>query len=193
MPRASAEPHGHDRGGTTPSRSARPTAGRRGDQNCGVGDDEQGVVGDRAAFVRAFGDGWAAGAGVDAFLAHFDEQLIDPGIELWQPLVRPVRGRAGFDQAFRRVFTAMPDLTATVEGWRALPDGVEVTLAFRGTLGRTPVRFRSIDTITLREGRITRRTARLTLAPLLRASVTDRHAAAALWRLLRGDRVGGEQ
>ena len=87
----------------------------------------------------------------------------------------------------------MPDLRATVQAWRPLPDGVEVTLAFRGTLGRTPVAFRSIDTIELRQGRITRRSARLTLWPLLRAAVTDRRAAAALWHLLRPREVGPGQ
>ena len=144
-------------------------------------------MGDRQAFVDAFEQGWALGAsqGADAFLDHFVPRWIDPDVVLHQPLARPARGLRQFAEAFRRLFTALPDLTATVDGWRSTDAGVDVHLDFRGTLGRTPVRFRSLDRIVLRDGRIAERRAQVTLRPLLRAAATDRRAARALWDLLR--------
>jgi hypothetical protein len=141
-------------------------------------------IDERARFVDAFTAGWALGQGADGFVAHFVPEWIDPDVTLVQPMAKPTHGLDGFRRFADRTFGVMPDLVGEVEGWRPTDDGVEIDCSFRGTLGRRRVTFKSLDVITLRDGRLVRREAKLQLAPLLLAAATSPSAALALAELV---------
>lgn len=128
-----------------------------------------GAAAGKAAFVEQFAAGWAGGT--DGFLDHFLPDLVDEQAVLRQPLLPAARGHDGFRALFEPLFAAIPDLRGEVRGWQPTEDGVEIELALHGTLDGLPLDFVTRDRVTLRDGRILERRARIELRPLLLAVV----------------------
>lgn len=121
------------------------------------------------AWVAAFAEGWRAPSGPDAFADHF-EPLFQPDIRLIQPPRPPVVGLRAFREDFvRPLFALIPDLHGIVEGWAARGEVIFIELRLEGTLGGRRVTLRSIDRVTLRDGRALERVACFDPSPLLRA------------------------
>lgn len=122
-----------------------------------------------AAWVAAFEEGWRAPADADRFADHF-EPWLDPDVRLVQPQMPVVTGHHAFREQFvRPLFGLIPDLHGTVEGWAARGDAIYIELRLAGTIGKRPVTMRTVDRVTLRNGRAIERVAHLDPSPLLTA------------------------
>jgi hypothetical protein len=139
-------------------------------------------------FAGQFAAGWAAGGPADRFVAHFTP-LCAPEILLVQPLSRPLRGVDGLRRLAEPLFAAMPDLRGEMARWGPTEDGLMVELVLRGTLGRGPAEWTTVDRIVLRDGLMAERRAYFDPTPLL--SVMLRSPRPAL-PLLRGMRARKE-
>ncbi len=121
-------------------------------------------------WLDAFRSGWAAGAGADAFIAHFRPMLAED-VVLLGPQLPPLRGIEAFENEFvRPLFALMPDIRAEVG--RAAIDGETILaeLTITGTLrGGRRVRLRACDRIELRDGLAVERETYLDPSPLLAA------------------------
>jgi SnoaL-like domain len=121
------------------------------------------------AFVAAFAGAWRAPSGPDAFADHL-EQWFATDVRLIQPQMPPIVGVDAFREDFvRPLFALMPDLHGIVEGWAASGDVIYIDLRLEGTVGRRRVTMRSVDRITLRDGRMIERVANLDPTPLVTA------------------------
>lgn len=130
----------------------------------------------RAVFVEQFRAGWAGGA--DTLVPLFLPDLLDPDVVMTQPLLPPARGHDGFRAFFDVLFGAIPDLHATVQGWRPTDDGVEIDFTLHGTLGGEPLALPTTDRIVLRDGRVLERHARID--PRALAATVVRHPFASM-------------
>jgi SnoaL-like protein len=123
------------------------------------------------AFVTAFTEGWRAPSEGDAFADHF-EPWFSPDVRMIQPQLAPVVGLRAFREDFvRPLFELIPDLHGIVEGWAASGDVIYIELRLEGTVGRRRVTMRSVDRITLRDGKVVERVANLDPTPLVAAVV----------------------
>jgi SnoaL-like protein len=121
------------------------------------------------AFVTAFTEGWMAPANADAFADYF-EPWFSPDVRMIQPQLAPVVGLRAFREDFvRPLFELIPDLHGIVEGWAASGDVIYIELRLEGTVGRRRVTMRSVDRITLRDGKVVERAANLDPTPLVAA------------------------
>ena len=121
-------------------------------------------------WLEAFRSGWAAGAGPEAFIAHFRPMLAED-VVLLGPQLPPLRGLDDFEQRFvGPLFALMPDVRAEVG--RAAIDGETILaeLTITGTLrGGRRVRLRACDRIELRDGLAVERETYFDPSPLLAA------------------------
>src|SRR4051794_1009101 len=99
-------------------------------------------------WLGAFAEGWGAGAGPDAFIAHFRPMLAED-VLLLGPQMPPLRGLAAFEDRFvRPLFGLMPDLRARVGHAAIAGETILAELTIEGTLhGGRPVRLRACDRI----------------------------------------------
>jgi SnoaL-like protein len=121
------------------------------------------------AWVEMFTEGWRSPQGPDAFADHF-EPWLDPEIRLIQPQLPPIVGLAAFRERFvRPLFTLLPDLHGTVEGWAARGDTIYIELRLEGSVAGRAVTMHTCDRITLRNGVATERVAHLDPTPMVAA------------------------
>lgn len=124
------------------------------------------------AWVRGFEAGWRDPASAQDFAEHFIPML-DPGIRMVQPQMPTLVGHEAFRRGFvEPLFGLIPDLHGTVRNWAADGDVVFIDIVLEGTLGGRPVRFESVDRVTLRDGLAVERVAFTDPAPLLAAVAT---------------------
>ena len=103
-------------------------------------------------------------------LYHHFEPWLDPDVRLVQPQMPVVTGHHAFREQFvRPLFGLIPDLHGTVEGWAARGDAIYIELRLAGTIGKRPVTMRTVDRVTLRNGRAIERVAHVDPSPLLTA------------------------
>jgi hypothetical protein len=109
---------------------------------------------DTAAFVRRFAGAWAEPT-VDGLVA-----LTHPDATFTQPLATTVHGHDGLSNLLDELLSTIPDLRGELVSWAQADDTtVFVELRLRGTFGRRPVEWVSVDKIVLRDGLIVSRTA----------------------------------
>jgi ketosteroid isomerase-like protein len=124
------------------------------------------------AFVRVFAEGWDHPGGADSFVTRF-LPVLDPEVRMAQPLMPVLVGVDAFRRGFAEpTFGLIPDLRGSVIDWAATGDVVLIELELEGTLGGRPVRWRTIDRVTLRNGLAVERVAYFDPTPLLRALLT---------------------
>ncbi|MGH3715830.1 MAG: nuclear transport factor 2 family protein [Micromonosporaceae bacterium] len=116
--------------------------------------------------MDAFARGWASGSR-SAFFDHF-QPFVDPDVVLEQPPFPRRHGWDGFVELFSGLFELMPDLHGEVRSWTRTTTGVRIELDLVGTLRGRLVRLRTRDDLTLRDGRVVRRRARLDPRDLIR-------------------------
>ena len=122
-----------------------------------------------AAWVAAFAAGWAEPSDAESFCDHFDP-LLDDEIRLVQPQLPVTVGKPAFrERVARPLFELLDDVRGTVESWASSGNVVFVELVIRARLGSRPVELRTLDRITLRDGRATERIAYLDPLPMLGA------------------------
>src|SRR5689334_1277438 len=111
------------------------------------------VAGTPERWLGQFRDGWAAGAGAEAFIAHF-RPLLAEDVLLIGPQLPPLRGLEAFEDRFvRPLFALMPDVRAEVAGHAIRGETIFADLTITGTLrGGRRVRLRACDRIELRDG-----------------------------------------
>jgi hypothetical protein len=122
--------------------------------------------------VRGFEAGWRDPANPRAFAEHFIPML-DPQVRMVQPQMPTLVGYDAFRQRFvEPLFALIPDLHGTVSNWAADGDVLFIDVVLEGTLGGRPVRFESVDRVTLRDGVAVERVAFMDPAPLMKAIAT---------------------
>jgi ketosteroid isomerase-like protein len=136
-----------------------------------------------AEFADFFAAAWAVGAtDPERFFGQITSRLA-PDAPMIQPLARTVRGERGLRELFEPLFEVIPDLRGRVVRWGETDDGVIIELALAGTLGSRPVRWTTLDRITLRDGLIAEREAHFDPLPLVKALARSPRSAR---RLLPG-------
>lgn len=109
---------------------------------------------DTAAFVRRFAQAWAEPT-VDGLVA-----LTHPDATFVQPLAATARGHAGLTNVLDELLSTIPDLQGELVSWAPADENtVFVELRLRGTFGRKPIEWVTVDKIVLRDGLIAARTA----------------------------------
>jgi hypothetical protein len=109
---------------------------------------------DTAAFVRRFAEAWAEPT-VDGLVA-----LTHPDATFTQPLAATAHGHEGLANVFDELLSTIPDLTGELVSWAPVDENtVFVELRLRGTFGRKPIEWVTVDKIVLRDGLIAARTA----------------------------------
>ncbi len=121
-------------------------------------------------WLHRFETGWAAGAGPEAFIAHFRPMLAED-VLLIGPWLPATRGLDAFESRFvRPLFALMPDLRARLGRSAVRGETIFAELALEGTLrGGRRVRMRVCDRIELRDGLAIERETYLDPSPLLGA------------------------
>jgi ketosteroid isomerase-like protein len=134
------------------------------------------------AWVEGFAEGWRDPTGPDAFADRFDALFADD-VRFVQPQAATVVGRDAFREGFARpLFTLVPDLKGTVCSWAARGEVVFVEVELYGTLGGRPLRFRSVDKVTLRDGLAVERVANFDPLSMLTAICRRPRAWPRFWR-----------
>jgi limonene-1,2-epoxide hydrolase len=136
------------------------------------------------ALVDVFARAWALPkpeAFLDGFVPH-----LHPDVVLEQPGMPATCGISAFAEAFRRLFTLVPDLTAAVEFWAASGDSVLIIATAEGTIGRRRVTFVVCDRFDLADGMIVRRQAFFDPTTLRRAVARQPRVWPAAWHVARG-------
>ena len=124
------------------------------------------------AWVRGFEAGWRDPATPHDFAEHFIPML-DPEVRMVQPQMPTLVGHDAFRRGFvEPLFALIPDLHGTVRDWAADGDVIFIDIVLEGTLGGRPVRFESVDRVTLRDGLAVERVAFSDPAPVLKAVLT---------------------
>jgi len=121
-------------------------------------------------WLQGFRTGWAAGAGPEAFIAHF-RPMLDPDVLLLGPQLPPLRGIEAFERHFvTPLFALMPDVRADVGRAAIGGETIFAELTIAGTLrGGRRVRLRACDRIELRDGLAVERETYFDPSPLLAA------------------------
>jgi hypothetical protein len=115
-----------------------------------------------AEFVAEFQRAWSANA-LEVHPLLWAEQ-----IELHQPLLGSLYGRAQCERAFGKLFELSPDLTVEVTGWSGDPDSLFVAFVFSMTFGGAELRWPAVDRFRLDEhGMIRRRDSFFDPSPVL--------------------------
>ena len=139
-------------------------------------------------WLRAFAEGWAAGAGPEAFIAHFREML-DPDVLLLGPQLPALRGIEAFEHRFvGPLFKLMPDVRAVVGPSAVRGETIFAQLEIAGTLrGGRRVRLNACDRIVLRDGLAIERETYFDPSPLLAALALSPRS----WPVFVGARLEG--
>jgi ketosteroid isomerase-like protein len=98
-----------------------------------------------ADFVRRFSEFWRAPAPerLDTVLA--------PDARLFAPMAPTTYGLDAGKRAFAELFELISDMTAEVHRWGATSDGVLIEFTVRGTAGRSPISWESVDRFVLND------------------------------------------
>jgi ketosteroid isomerase-like protein len=112
-------------------------------------------------FVDRFAHAWADPSPERlADLAH-------PDVQLRQPMMRPMRGRAAWGEAVRELLGLVPDLRGEVVRWAASGPDLFIELRLRGTLARRPYEWTLVDRIRLEDGLVRERVSYFDPLPLM--------------------------
>ena len=114
--------------------------------------------------------------------AHAWDELLDPDVELVQPMVPVTRGIDAWDREFARVQALLPDIAGTVHDWAVRGDTLFIHLTLACTVAGKPVSWSLVDKLDVRAGRVVRRVAHFDSAPLALAVLTSPRAWPAWWR-----------
>ena len=93
--------------------------------------------------VAAFATAWAAPE------PHAWDPILDEDVLLAQPMIRTVRGRAGWWSEVARLLALLPDLRAEVLDWSGSEDRLFVHIRFTATLAGRPLVWSAVDVMRL--------------------------------------------
>jgi SnoaL-like protein len=146
-------------------------------------------------WVRGFEEGWRAPTDPDSFADHF-ATILDPEIRLIQPIVPTTVGIEAFREVFvRPLFELIPDIHGSVRRWSADGDVILIEIDLAGTLAGRPVKFSSVDRVTLRNGLAIERKAFSDPSPVLAAVARNPRAwprfVRSQWPVFRQSLRGG--
>lgn len=108
--------------------------------------------------VAAFAAAWASPE------PHAWDPILDEDVLLEQPMIRTVRGRAGWWSEVARLLALLPDLRAEVLDWSGSADRLFVHIRFTATLAGRPLDWSAVDVMRLGPAAHDR-AARLVLRP----------------------------
>lgn len=93
--------------------------------------------------------------------------ILSPEVTLIAPLAPAARGQSGARAAFKRIFSLLPDLNASVVRWSATGDALFIEMRFGATLGGQRIEWPSVDRFLFRDGVAIERVAFFDPLPLL--------------------------
>src|SRR5262249_7893460 len=127
-------------------------------------------------FVRRFADFWANPS---------PEQisgLLTSDVVLVQPLSAPAIGLDAAQALFKRLFSWLPDLRATVDGWAGDDSNLFIELHLAATIGGKRIEWLAVDRFCLREGKAAKRVSYFDAFPLVLLLLKTPAAWRGLWR-----------
>jgi steroid delta-isomerase-like uncharacterized protein len=104
------------------------------------------VVAGPAEFVERFEHAWQQ-CSAEALLDVLTDDVV-----LRQPSMPDVIGKPAAREAFKQLFRAIPDLTATVHRWAAQDDIVFIEFTLSGEFGGKTLSWPAVDRFIVRDG-----------------------------------------
>ncbi len=145
-----------------------------------------GLRGPPRDFVARFEELWAnPSAQVDEF-----SELLAANVRLVAPMGRTTVGHADGLRALRRIFTALPDLRATVLRWAETDDALFIEMQFTATIGGREITWWNVDRFRFEGGVAVERVAYFDPSVLRRAFLGSVRGWVQLSRLRKRPRYG---
>jgi hypothetical protein len=127
-------------------------------------------------FVRRFTDFWA-----DPSPERMGD-LLTADVVLIQPLASPMHGLAAAQAEFRKLFTWIPDLRATIDGWGGNDIDLFIEFRLHGTVAGTRIEWPVVDRFVLRGDKASRRVSYFDALPLVMQLLKIPRAWPGWWR-----------
>jgi len=112
-------------------------------------------------FVRRFSIFWANPS------PETMGELLTPDVRLVQPLSAEMRGIQAVQAEFRKLFSWLPDLRASVDRWSSSADCVFIEFRLRATIGGRVLEWAAVDRFTLSGEKATERVSYFDGLPLV--------------------------
>jgi hypothetical protein len=108
--------------------------------------------------------------------------LLTPDVVLIQPLSAPMFGLEAAQAEFTRLFSWLPDLRGTVDGWGANGPAVFIEFRLMATIGKRRLEWPVVDRFFLRGDKAAKRVTYFDTLPLVIQLLRTPSAWGAWWR-----------
>ena len=127
-------------------------------------------------FVKRFSEFWADPS------PEKMSMLLTSDVVLIQPLSAPMSGIEAAQAEFRKLFSWLPDLRATVDGWGVNGPGLFIEFRLMATIGGRRMEWPVVDRFVMRGDRAVRRVSYFDALPLVVRMLKTPSAWPGWWR-----------